>query len=81
MSNEIQPIKKIRGHRKENKLRNQALVSLRICGMNYYQISKVIGIDRRNVHRFIKLYYSRYSELILENIKKHFLQFKDYIQK
>lgn len=59
-------IKKPRGHLKEKIERNQALISLYICGFNTYQISDLLKVDRRNTQRFIHKYFPKYLESILE---------------
>lgn len=79
MLNKIQVIKKPRGHAPEKQERNQAIIALHICGFNTYQIPKLLRMDRRNAIKFVKKYYPKYSPILLENIKKHFLAYKQYI--
>ena len=57
---------KIRGHRKENIEKNQAVISLYLCGFSQWAISKLVRMDRRNVQKCIRKYLPRHLEAILE---------------
>ena len=56
--------KVVRGHRKENVIRNQASISLWICGFSQWEISRLLHIDRWNLQKSLKKYRPKYLRSI-----------------
>ena len=57
-----------RGHRKENVEKNQAIIALYICGFTQWGISRLIGMERRNLQRYTKKYLPKYAPILMSNI-------------